>query len=228
MWSFFRNRNAVTEAQKIRQRPKSLGQLIADMGDYADLASHDVALKFWLPEPAKDALDESCLLSGQSVSGYLRQFLVIHCYGLFPYQIMAEAMPNFCSKEDSIMYSIPTPQVPKGKKPIDTYWVADLGKNIAPIKIWVPSRLKQDLGSLANHVGLTPSNYLREIVISRLLGHGTLPKRPEMMTLPMENVYKWIEDKPLDWIEVDQQTYEKYAVREVRTDWVDDSQTPEK
>ncbi len=223
MWSFFRNRNVDREGQKIRQRPKSLDQLVADMGDYSDLARHDVALKFWLPEPAKCALDEACLLSGQSVSGYLRQFLVIHCYGLYPYQIMAEAMPNFC-KDDSIMFSIPIAQIPKGKKRIDTYWVADLGKNIAPIKIWVPSRLKQDLGILANHVGLTPSNYIREIVISRLLGHGTLPKRPEMMTLPTEDFDNWINDKPLNWIEVDKLTYEKYPVREVRTNLVGDSQ----
>jgi hypothetical protein len=28
------------------------------MGDFSDLANHDAALKIWLPEPVKHALDE--------------------------------------------------------------------------------------------------------------------------------------------------------------------------
>lgn len=51
------------------------------------------------------------------------------------------------------------------------------------IKLWLPKRLRDDLQVLADHTGIRLSQYVREIVISRLLGHGTLPKRPEMLTV---------------------------------------------
>ncbi len=102
MRSFFRNTKAANHETHInevkRLRPKSMEQLIRDMGDFSDLANHDVALKFWLPEPAKQALEEIRHLTEQSLSlsGFLRQFLVIHCYGFYPYLVMLDALPNFC------------------------------------------------------------------------------------------------------------------------------------
>lgn len=232
MWSFFRNSKAATRANhsahlivEKRQRPKSLDQMIGDMGDFSDLADHDVAVKFWLPEPAKCVLEEIRQLTEQSLSssGFLRQFLVIHCYGFYPYLVMLDAIPNFCKDSDAggIRFSR-SDSTPEGKKRESTYWVADLGKNIAPIKLWVPSRLKQDLSILAEHTGLTLSNYIREIVISRLLGHGMLPKRPEMMTLPTQNVDNWLGDRPLHWTEVDKETYANHPIGEIRNIWVDD------
>lgn len=235
MWSFFRNQKSANRTgytvpidQEKRQRPKSMDQLIADMGDISDLAKHDVAVKFWLPEPVKSALEEIRQLTEQSSSssGFLRQFLVIHCYGFYPYLVMLNDMPNFCKDFDGgrgIMFS-KGDSTPEGKIRQSTYWVADLGKNIAPIKLWVPSRLKQDLSILAEHSGLTLSNYIREIVISRLLGHGMLPKRPEMLILPTPNLDNWIEDGDLHWTEVDHERYLKYPINEIRDTWLDDSE----
>lgn len=123
MWSFFRSRKTTREGQEKRQRPKSLEQLVGAIGDFNDLARHDVALKFWLPEPAKCALYEVCQLSSQSVSGFLRQFLIIHCYGLYPYHVMSDSLPNFC-KDSGAMFSRREIEVPEGKKRVSTYWVA--------------------------------------------------------------------------------------------------------
>lgn len=222
MWAFFRNRKTAQDTPEKRQRPKSLEQLVDDIGEFSDLATNDVALKFWLPEPAKYALDEISEITNQSVSSSMRQFLMIHCYGFYPYLVMAESMPNFCKDSDP-MFSIPEVLIPEGKIRVSTYWVADLGKNIAPIKVWIPKRLKQDLSILAEHVDLTLSNYVREITISRLLGHGMLPKRPEMMAVPTGDADNWIEDKPLNWIEVDAKVYKQFGVKEIRDELVDDT-----
>lgn len=232
MWSFLRNRKAATQTNHVTkeepQRPKSLDQLRDNIWeeDYSDLIEHDVALKFWLPEPAKHALDEISQITDQPVSGFLRQFLVIHCYGFYPYLMLLDIMPDFCKHDNrlqppSIRFSR-SDSTPEGKKRESTYWVADLGKNIAPVKLWVPTRLKQDLSILAEHTGLTLSNYIREIVISRLLGHGMLPKRPEMMTSPTPNAANWLDDGALHWTEVDEDTYETHPIKEVRNTWVDD------
>ena len=48
------------------------------------------------------------------------------------------------------------------------------------MNICMTERARDDLQILADHVELTLCNYLREIIISRLLGHGTLPMRPAM------------------------------------------------
>ena len=79
---------------------------------------------------------------------------------------------------------------------METYWVPELGKNVVPVKVWVPSRIRNDLQTLATHVGLNLSQYVREIVISRLLGHGTLPLRPEMLqAMPSPAAQDWCDDK---------------------------------
>lgn len=79
------------------------------------------------------------------------------------------------------MFSKTEKKQPKGKKRIDTYWVPELGKNVAPMKVWIPKCMKADLQTLGEHAGLTLCNYVREILISRLLGHGMLPQRTTML-----------------------------------------------
>jgi hypothetical protein len=98
--------------------------------------------------------------------------------------------------------------------------VIELGKNIAPIKMWLPTRLKTDLKTLAEHVGLTPSNYVREILISHLLGHGMLLQRPTMFKLfPAPDADIWEADQQV-WREVSQEEFDNYHIGEVRTEWL--------
>lgn len=49
-----------------RRRPVVFEDMIKGMGDLGDLRNHDTAIKFWLPEPADEALREyaKSLLSG--------------------------------------------------------------------------------------------------------------------------------------------------------------------
>ena len=186
---------------------------------------HDVALKFWLPEPAEKAIQELSKINGESMSESLRQFFVIHCYGLYMFSVMSQKMPKLFKDPEHFLFSR-TPQEadPPGKRRETTYWVQELGKNVAPIKIWVPQRVKADLQLLADHVDITLSQYLREVVISRLLGHGTLPKRPEMLlATPLKAANDWCEDIEVTWTRVSYAKYKDAPLRESREKWVDDA-----
>lgn len=201
MWPFFKKARAAknTDAQDAgaaRRKPMRFEDLVADMGDLSDLAKHDVALKFWLPEPVSVALGELGKLGGESRSEMLRRFLTQHCYGVYAVQVMTTVVPQIFKDPSPEMIRFRIREPPPGKVRVDTYWVPELGKNVAPIKVWVPSRLRRDLEALAAHVDITLSQYVREIVISRLLGHGTLPKRPQMIeAAPLSSVEDWCEGR---------------------------------
>ena len=194
-------KNAETSSRK---SPLQFEELINRMGDLSDLSTNDIAFKFWMPESIEKALFEISSRASVSNSEFLRSFLVIHCYGLYAFNAILDSNPRAFKWDcDDIMFSKTAP----GGKRIDTYWVAELGKNIAPIKVWIPSRLRRDLEILAKHVNLTPSNYVREILISRLFGHGMLPKRPEMFEAsPTVDTENWCANRDVEWrqVEVDE------------------------
>lgn len=223
MWQFLKrkqkdNQTKVTEQ---RRRPLVFSEIIDGMGDFSDLTRHDTTLKFWLPEPVEQALREMSERSNLSASEFLRQFLALHCYGLYAFYQMTDSMPRLF-KESDIKFSHRAEEPPEGKKRVDTYWIPELGKNVAPIKVWIPKRMKNDLQTLAEHVELTPSNYVREILISRLLGHGMLPQRSIMFkAFPSPAADEWGEDQEVPWREVSQDVFDSYSIRKIRTEWVD-------
>jgi hypothetical protein len=203
-----------------KSRPLQFQELKDRMGDFSDLSEHDTAFKFWIPEPVEQALNEMSNRYELSGSEFLRQFLVIHCYGLYAFMAMQDANPKIFKDADMPRFSANSAD---RKKRIDTYWVAELGKNVAPIKVWIPSRLRNDLLILANHVGLTPSNYVREILISRLLGHGMLPKRPEMIeAIPTNDAESWCEGRDMEWREVSEEEFFNYKTRKVKPTFIEE------
>lgn len=179
-------------------------QLIEGMGSFDHFDKHDRALKFWLPEPAREALEDLARRQGQSMSELLRQFLFQHCYGVYAYVLMMDKRAKRSSDEDTgIRFS--RAYRPK-KDPI--YWVPELGKNVTSLKIWMSNQMYADLEELAKHSQITVSQYVREIVISRLLGHGILPKRPEMLeAVPLPWAERWEAGQD---IQMRQVTYEEY------------------
>lgn len=228
MWSFLskqlKRNNSDTQKSKRPNRPLQFAELISLMGDISDLAKNDVAFKFWIPEPVEKALFELSERSSISNSESLRTFLFIHCYGLYAFHTLLDAHPGAVKWDpDTIKYS-KSGDSETGKR-ITTYWVAELGKNVAPIKVWIPARLRRDLDTLARHVDLTPSQYVREILISRLFGHGMLPKRPEMFeAYPTEDAENWCTGKEFNWREVKSDELKKYHsnAKEIRTVYIDD------
>ncbi len=192
------------------------------MGDFSDLARHDCALKFWLPEPVMQALRDWCGIHGDSVSQTLRQFFAHHCYGVYAFALMSQQHPGLFKDSPPIRFSRGFVPAPPGKKRVYTYWVPELGKNVMPVKVWAASRMRHDLQTLADHLELNLSQYLREVVISRLLGHGTLPYRPEMLTAsPLPAAQDWCDGQQVAMREVSEQDFRQHDEGEQRVDWAD-------
>lgn len=229
MWPFFRRKHSQAASTATRRRPLSFAQILDGMGDFSDLAQHDTAQKLWLPEPAAEAMKELAARNGDSMSEALRQMLAQHCYGVYAFVVMNEQIPGLFKESDSApMYSIRAMRPHEeegGKKRVSTYWVPELGKNIAPIKLWIPARMRRDLQALADHVGIPLSQYLREIVISRLLGHGTLPKRPQMLeAVPLPSADAWAEDQEVSMREISREEFRalRHSEGEIRQKWANE------
>jgi hypothetical protein len=102
--------------------------------------------------------------------------------------------------------------------------VPELGKNIVPIKIWIPKRLRDDLQTLANHADVKISQYVREIIISRILGYGMVPMRPEIFNvIATPDAEKWCESDDFNWREVDENEFSQAKERKAEYTWVDDT-----
>ncbi len=231
MWPFIKNKKSMSGSLQFHstaepdppRRPLSLEKLVEGIGGCEDLADNDVALKFWLPEPGMQALKELADICDQNMSRMLREFLLTHCYGVYAIEWLRELHPRLFRDASRIRFSVKSEELPPGKVRIHTYWVPELGKNIAPMKIWIPARLKEDLGILAEHAELTVSNYVREIVISRFLGHGTLPMRPKMLDVKADAVAEdWNEDRGVPWREVSKAEYQRASVGKSESQVVDD------
>ena len=135
---------------------------------------------------------------------------------------MLSKHPDLFKDPSPILFSRSFADPPPGKKRIYTYWVPELGKNVVAMKVWLPTRLRNDLQILADHVELNLSQYAREIVISRLLGHGTLPYRPEMLHVsPLPAAQHWCEDQEVDMRQVEKDEFHLHAEGERRSEFVD-------
>jgi hypothetical protein len=196
---------------------ESIGGLNAFKGRGADI-------KFWLPQPAADALKEIKVTDGDSMNTILQDFLVGHCYGFWLQQALSVAEASR-SRSPAIFCTPGLFDSLDRKKRNTVYFVPELGKNIFPVKIWIPKQLKSDLSVLAEQAELTLSAYVREIIVSHLFGHGMLPKRPEMFVgIDASLAEKWIEGGDVPWRKVismpedDLSIIGEYKTREVYVD----------
>ena len=222
MWPFF-SKNKNSNAAPPERRVMNLQQLIEKMGDASDFQNNDTAFKFWLPMPVFEALQEICEIDAVSQSVFFRNYLYNHCYGLYVIKQLLADYPSLF-KDHDYRYSIAQEPTPLGKKKSWTYWVPELGKNIVPIKIWIPQRLRDDLQTLADHAEVKVSQYVREIVISRLLGHGMVPLRPEMFkAISTPDADLWCSTEDFNWREVHEKEYQEAIERRADFEWVDDT-----
>ncbi len=231
MWPFLKNQQSDScdpaQDPSRKRRPLQFAQLLDGMGDVTVFCKHDKALKFWLPESAREALEEIASLQGESMSEMLRQFLAQHVYGVYAFRLMNERRPGLFKNLTEIPSFSRCPAEADRRRRIDTYWVPELGKNVLSIKLWMAKRMVDDLQVLADHSGIRLSQYVREIVISRLLGHGTLPKRPEMLIAsPLKSADAWEAGKNIDMRQVEAEEYRKHDDGEVRTEWESEENPP--
>jgi hypothetical protein len=195
MFPFFESSKLSTPDSGPR-RARSLQELTADMSPLYSLANHDTAMKFWLSEPAYDALAELADSQNVSKNEWLRGYFAMHCYGTYSITALLKNNPEiFKDVNSGIRYSLAFRSPPRGMVSQPTYFVPELGKNIAPVKVWLAEVQKKDLNTLAIHAKVTLSEYCREIITARILGHGTLPMRPEMLACsPNAAAQEWAAD----------------------------------
>lgn len=181
MWFFLKRREKETSPQTLpdpADTPRVLSG--AAMADLSFLATEDVALKFWLPEPVERALEDMASFYRVSVSLVVRMLLVDYVYGRYALAYMQENESGiFQRKKAAPLFSRRPPQ----PGTCQVYKVPELGKNIAPVKVWIAQRLRDDLVILADHADVLLSRFVREIIVGAVLGRGTLPERPELRAI---------------------------------------------
>jgi len=224
MWFFFsEKRQEASGSIPSRRRSLKYEELNEEAKVlFPEFSKNDVPVRFWVPEPVMDALNDFRFRASEPFTYMLRQILASHCYGIIAFQAMKQANPHIF-KEGGSFYQSAKENPPPGKKRITTYFVPELGKNVKPIKLFIPTRLRDDLQLLADHVGLSLSNYLREIVISRLFGHGALPLRPQMLEcFPTQDIEAWSIGLDVPLREIPEK--ERFGHHDVRAEdsWVDD------
>lgn len=97
MWPFIRAKRQSTEEQGTanpERRPLRFAALVANMGDFRALSDNDTAVKFWVPAAVAQALDEWRERDGFSMSQLLRQYLIVHGYGLYAIRKSASPAPT--------------------------------------------------------------------------------------------------------------------------------------
>ena len=85
------------------------------------------------------------------------------------------------------LYYVPPPVEPSGvdddisrvmfSRMSTTEAIPGLGKNMFPIKIFIPERIKSDLQACADKAEIPLSTFVREILVSNILGHTLWPER---------------------------------------------------
>lgn len=167
MWPRFNNKKMPLS------RVDSLESLIESAGDLSFLQKNNSEVRFWVPELVGKALKNNASFRGETMAYYIRSIFFRHCYGeyILIYQEQLQYHEAIDYKKVDYHKYMPL------KDPI--YWVPQLGKNIYPIKLALPSKTNRDLHKLANHYSITVSQYLRETIISNVFGHGMVPGRPD-------------------------------------------------
>lgn len=130
-----------------------------------DLHDNDVVLRLWLPVTAKAALFQVARELQVPVSTYLREQFVVFLYGQHELLRMKNENTGLYFKpekpESTVFY--------QRSKMVDC--IPGLGKNIIPIKVRLPSKIKNDLEELSRSARKPLGQFVREVLVANLLGH---------------------------------------------------------
>ncbi len=133
--------------------------------DYAAYARNDVALKVWLPAKLVASLDVISAETDNSRPDVLRAILFEHVHGqaeLARLRDWHRRQP--LAPDSSIKLSA------KRKVEDPAAGLRLLGKAIEDFKLWMPSKLRVSLADLASAENLGLSDYVRKVMVYRLLG----------------------------------------------------------
>lgn len=150
--------------------PRAEPRIVLSNRNFDQLKECDVALKFWLPEYVERMIDRMCRFQDTSASDLIRQILFIHLYGRYDlfglierqdetYNLQTREKVRFSLRPNTFEEEVAISIEEKNKR------------NIADVKVWVPSKMKDDIRQLAQKAGKKPSVYVRELIIIHLFGH---------------------------------------------------------
>ena len=135
------------------RRPKNLAQLTQNAAELGKALQGPLrALKIWLSEPVFDALESSAKRQDDTVTTWLRGFFAIHCYGVVYVSEIQRLCPAVFKDPGAVRFSISGP--PQGYVSQPVYFVPELGKNTAPVKMPVNGSIVVTMSSLHNWLAL--------------------------------------------------------------------------
>lgn len=207
MWWFLNKRNPEREDESTgrgkaappsgtkRLQEERLLSLMPDLSQR--LLPADVAIKIWLPHTVANTVKWFADYEATSQSEWLRQLLIEYTYGKVA--AFGQSLRDQRRADNGIRFS---------RRPVDrsrgrwVYLVPQLGKNAVAFKLWVGRQMRDDLQALAGHaqVGLSP--FVREAIIGKLLGRGSLPERPQLFDPPGPGATAWENDEAVPLAEV--------------------------
>lgn len=173
MWPFSKKREKKAESPVVTD--------LIEKRDLFDLSSNQVTLRVWLPEEGKIALDQVVGKSGSMSSKFLREFFVIYLYGIHELVKMQERAEGLYHKPAPAPSSCHSDGIRYSRAPT-VECIPGLGKNIFPLKIHLPQRIKDNLQLAADRVGIALSQFVREILISYFFGHTFWPAKLKTWT----------------------------------------------
>lgn len=170
-WIF--GRKNITKRELDDREP--LTQLHEGDRGIGDLTENKAELRVWLPTTVDIALSDMAEVADLTVSQYLRQFFTVYLYGAHEFERMRINqtgifyIPLSDDSADSLGMVVFSRSSTYASLP-------ELGKNIAPLKVFIAQKLKDDLQAVADKAEVPLSQFVRQILISHLLGHTVWPE----------------------------------------------------
>lgn len=145
---------------------------------YAAYRTNDASAKLWLPERLEAALAAVSAEADASRPDTLRAELFVHVHGLHRLAELCE----FARRDDGEELKASAKRSPG---------VAMLGKATEAFRLWLPRRLRDDVAGLAAGAGLGWSDYVRRLLVSRLLGQAFALRWEEAVGLVPAETAGW-------------------------------------
>lgn len=175
----------IAERRRSTSRSK-LSELIPAR-DYTELNQQDEELRLWVSEPVKLGLDSVREQVSLSLTVYLTEFFATYLYGRYELLRMREMHLGLYAPE-------PPLDVTKGLNcygDLPDEAEINLGKNIFPLKIFVPAKLKTALTEHAAKSGLTLGEFARAVISAHLFGQTYAPHRKGRPKADEARANKW-------------------------------------
>jgi hypothetical protein len=146
-----------------------------DWPDFDDFEKADASLKVWLPQILIDRINWVSKQREVSRPNVVRGLAFENVYGRVAYEALiahvaakknSHSMPNTSGAIDQLLHG----NIKKSVRRTTQQDLEYIGKSDEDITITVPKKLKVDLIQLANLHKLTPSSYVRKLLVLHLLG----------------------------------------------------------